>query len=187
MATRNEDWPDCPTVKQQRGQAEKFVMTNSEGLIMIGYHHLGGGYDNEAYILAAKIWGAAQDFHLKYGSDDYPQTLQEAMRCLESYAIAKDREIKSNRMRVEESIYNGDCNVLVDFADSSKVYGLIKEFDLHRLSPVFKSEALNAAINKARAEHVASYPTKPSSKTGCIVPLLIGLSGLYFAAMVMLR
>ena len=125
----------------------------------LGFHRLGGGYDNDAYTLAGIIINAAENF--KYQSGDYPQQLQDAMHQLEAYALAKDEEISRNRTRAEDSFYSGQCCFLAEFAGSHKVYHIFREFDLHRLSPNFKSTALNQEITKARAEYAAAHPPKP--------------------------
>ncbi|MBQ4199099.1 MAG: hypothetical protein II649_04370 [Kiritimatiellae bacterium] len=131
----------------------------TEAFRVIGFHHLGGGYDSDAYILAGIIINALGT--LKYHSGEYPEPLQDMMHKLESYALAKDEEINRNRARAEESFYNGDSFFLAEFAGSHKVYSIFRKADLHRLSPNFQSSSLNQAIRNARTEYAAKYPPKP--------------------------
>lgn len=135
-------------------------------LSMNGFYHLGAGYGDEAYILAAIIISAAET--LKYSSEDYPQQLQEAMRQLEAYALSKDEEIDAARSRFWNA-YGGsfDDNEAISFysldlnrASIYKVYEIFERFDLHRLSPSFKNASLNQKITKARAEYAMAHPPK---------------------------
>ena len=131
-----------------------------ENFEMMGFYRLGGGYDNDAYLLAGILMNAA--VNLKYRTGDYPEEIQQALRQFEQYALAKEDEVRRKRMKAEEAYYNGDCCALAKFADSGEAYGIIRGFDRHRLSPTFKSTSLNNDIIRARTEYSAAH--QPKSK-----------------------
>ena len=129
-------------------------MIDRETYGMLGFQELGGGYDNEAYVLAGMLLCAADN--LRYGQGDYPENLQEAMRQFELYALGKQREVMRNRASAEEAFWSGESCFLANFADSGKAYGILKSFELHRLSPRFHSTSFNDMIVEARAKHEAA-------------------------------
>lgn len=113
---------------------------------------LGGGYDPDLLILAGMLIQAADNQRNRTGP--YLTAIQQGLQQFEELALAKQIQ-----RRQRDEIFRDDEMDDVPFVftannpDQEDVYRIFKEFDLHRLSPTFKSESLNESIRKAQAAH----------------------------------
>lgn len=113
---------------------------------------------------------------LENRTGDYPEEIQEALKRIEEYAIAKGEE-RYARSDEEQYAHNDKVQLFdkIDFETFNRpidcmgcrkskydlFYELIARFELGRLRPDFQDEELNGKIRKAREEYAAAHPLKP--------------------------